>query len=152
GSNLGANEQLVFTAIDTNGSLYEHVVTAASVAADGSSLTVVVPTDAATGTVRLVRDQVGLLLQIVPTLDDVGANPGQPFAGGSLSLTGSGFAEGASTVQFGAGSLADTSRSTGLDVYNASIFLTVPNGVASGPIRVSTPGGTSNAFGLTFSG
>ena len=86
GSNLQANEQLVFTALDPSGVLYEQAVTAASVAVDGSSLTVVVPTDATTGTVRLARDQVGLLLQIVPTLDGVSANPGQSFAGGSLSL------------------------------------------------------------------
>ena len=35
GSNLKSGEQLVFTALDTNGSLYESSVTAASVAADG---------------------------------------------------------------------------------------------------------------------
>ena len=43
GSQLQANEQLVFTAIDGNGTLYERTVTAASVAANGTSLTVVVP-------------------------------------------------------------------------------------------------------------
>ena len=160
GSQLQANEPLVFTAIDGNGTLYERTVAAASVAANGTSLTVVVPGDATTGTVRLARDQVGVLLQIVPTLDDVSANPGQPFAGGGLTLTGSGFAEGASSVQFGAASLADSSRASGLDVYyrynpnyteNGTLALTAPNG-PTGPIRVSTVGGSSEAFALSFTG
>ena len=160
GSQLQADEQLVFTAIDGNGTLCESTVAAASVAANGTSLTVVVPGDATTGTVRLARDQVGVLLQIVPTLDDVSANPGQPFAGGGLTLTGSGFAEGASSVQFGAASLADSSRASGLDVYyrynpnyteNGTIALSAPNG-PTGPIRVSTVGGSSEAFALSFTG
>jgi Bacterial pre-peptidase C-terminal domain len=67
GSGLATGEQVVFTALDTNGNLYERTVTAATVAANGLSLTVVVPNEATTGTVRLVRDQTGILLQIVPT-------------------------------------------------------------------------------------
>ena len=90
-------------------------------------------------------------------------NVGQPFAGGGLSLTGSGFAEGLTAVRFGASSLMDASRSTGPDIYygynpypnyiqNAGISLTAPTGVPSGPIVVTTPGGSSAAFGLTFTG
>jgi hypothetical protein len=150
GSGLQPNEQVVFTAIDYNGNLYGSTVTAASVAANGSSLTVVVPNDATTGTVRLARDTVGLLLQVVPTLDTASINQG-PFPGSQVTLTGSGFAEGESTIRFGAGSLADTSRQTGLDVYssikpNDSIFLqNLPSGVPAGPVQVTTPGGTSEA-------
>ena len=165
GSSLLAGEQLVFTAMDGSGSLLERMVTAASVAADGLSLTVKVPNDAVTGTVRLSRDQVGLLLQIVPVLDDVAASVNQPFAGSGLTLTGSGFAEGGTTVKFGASSVADTGRFNGLDVYgvnnpnnnptfvaNGGLYLAVPEGVPTGPIRVSTVGGTSTSFNLTFTG
>ena len=52
GINLQPNKQLVFTATDRSGALFEQTVTAASVAADGLSLTVKVPNNAVTGTVR----------------------------------------------------------------------------------------------------
>ena len=155
GSGLVAGDQVVFSALDSNGRLYEQSVTPASIAADGASLTVAVPINAATGHVRLARDSAGLLLQIVPTLSDVTMNAGGAFTGGSLTLTGTGFAEGASTVLFGAQRLDDLSRNYGLDVNsfnNTSLFLTVPEGVPTGPIRVSTIGGTSAAFGLSLTG
>ncbi len=156
GSGLQSNEQVVFTAIDDNGVLYEDVVSAATVAADGSSLTVVVPNDATTGTVRLQRDSAGIVLQIVPTFDQIFFNNGL-YAGNFLELTGSGFAEGASTVLFGDSSLADSSRSTGIVVFslnfaNDNVFVNVPAGVPTGPIRVSTIGGTSDPLNVTFSG
>jgi len=111
---------------------------------------VVVPTNAATGTVRLARDAVGIFLQIVPTLTDVTANNGSIFNGGGLTLQGSGFAEGSSVVLFGATRVNDLGRGYGLDVYstNSTLGLTVPPGAPSGPISVRTVGGTSAAFGL----
>ena len=105
GSGLLNSEQVVFTAIDASGNLYTDTVTAASVAADGKSLTVVVPTDATTGAVRLARDTAGILLQVVPTLShlDASASSSGSVFGNTvgLTLTGSGFSEGTNLVHFG---------------------------------------------------
>ena len=56
----------------SNGQLSTQVVTPSSVASDGTSLSVVVPANAASGMVRLEREGGGLFLQVVPTLVDVG--------------------------------------------------------------------------------
>jgi hypothetical protein len=164
GSGLLSSDQVVFTAIDASGDLYADTVTPISVAADGKSLTVAVPTDATTGTVRLARDTAGILLQVVPTLSHVDVAAGGAFTGGSMSLTGTGFAEGVSAIQFGTQTLTDVSRSSGLDVVNyiynpnytsatnGFINLSVPNGVPTGPITVVTPGGSSTVYPLSVTG
>ena len=145
----------MFTSLDDNGSLYMQGVTPTTVAADGSSLTVVVPTNATTGTVRLARENFGLLLQVVPTLTHVDVNINGVFNGGGASITGSGFAEGQTTLNFGAGKLVDAARdSSGMDVYGSghSMNFTVPSGVGSGPLSVTTLGGTSAIYPLSFTG
>ena len=131
-------------------------------AANGTSLTVVVPVNATTGSVRLERDRVGLLLQIVPTITNVSMGVNGGFIGGTLTLRGSGFAEGATAVLLGGRRVDDVSRDNGLDVQdpynytlnrydsNGQLSVTVPNGAPNGPIRVSTVGGTSTAFGLSL--
>ncbi|WP_419580402.1 Ig-like domain-containing protein [Stieleria magnilauensis] len=159
GAGLQDGDRVVFTTIDLNGNLTTSVVTPASVAADGLSLEVQVPFNAASGMVRLERENVGQFLQIVPTLHDV-RQDSTLYHNGQLVLFGSGFAEGGVTIHFGAQPLIDGSTFSGPDVYysadfsfeNGSIYLTVPNGVPFGPISVSTLGGTSAAFPLTFSG
>jgi hypothetical protein len=152
GVGLQSSDTVVFTTLDSSGRLAERTVTPASVAADGSSLTVAVPTDATTGTVRLARDSSGVLLQIVPTLSDVSANLNSLYNGGSLTLSGSGFAEGATSILLGDQRLNDPSRNTGPDAGNTTLTLTVPAGAPTGPIQVATIGGTSAAFGLSITG
>ncbi|SCX42366.1 Ig-like domain-containing protein [Nitrosospira sp. Nsp1] len=152
GIGLQSGDRLLFTTIDSSGRLAERTVIPVSVAADGSSLTVVVPTDATTGTVRLARDSSGVLLQIVPTLSDISASLNSLYNGGSLTLSGSGFAEGATSVLFGNQRLNDSSRNTGPDAGNTTLSLTVPTGAPTGPIQVVTIGGTSAAFGLSITG
>ena len=155
GTGLTSADQIVFTSIDDNGSLFAQTVNPATVASDGTSLTVVVPAQATTGTVHLARDQGGILLQVVPILSHVDVNVNGAFNGGGASITGSGFAEGLTTLNFGAAKFADIARdSSGLDVYstNHNANFTVPNGVDGGPLSVTTPGGTSAAYGLTFTG
>jgi hypothetical protein len=164
GVGLQSSDAVVFTTIDSSGRLAERTVTPASVAANGSSLTVVVPTDATTGSVRLARDSSGILLQIVPTLSDVGANINSLYNGGSLTLSGSGFAEGATSILLGNQRLNDSSRNTGPDIYerynpsigqyvlNSQLTMAVPAGAPTGPIQVATMGGTSAAFGLSITG
>ncbi len=160
GSNLRASEVVVFTTINGNGFLTTQTVSAASVADDGSSLTVVVPDTAATGAVRLARDSAGLLLQVVPVLVDVSGNVGGAFAGGSVSLLGRGFTDGMQTIHFGTVTLSDLSRADanyvsngtveGVYVQNGRLQSQVPSGAESGPISVTTVGGTSNVLGLAF--
>jgi hypothetical protein len=144
---------VVFSVIDDSGRLSYASVAATTVAADGSSLTVVVPQNATTGAVRLARDNVGTLLQIVPTLSGVVASNGGTYNGSPLTLTGSGFSEGNVSVLFGNQQLNDFGRSNGIDVYNndSRMQLTVPTDAPSGPIRVSTVGGTSSASGPSLS-
>ena len=154
GAGLAATDRLVFTTLDDNGNLSE-VAVAGTVDLINQTIAAAVPANATTGRVRLERDASGLLLQIVPTLSDVTmTSVGNGYAGSNLQLTGSGFAEGASSVLLGNQSVADLSRHHGLDVFNTStrINLTVPSDVPSGPIRVSTVGGTSAAFGISLSG
>jgi hypothetical protein len=156
GTGLVSTDRVVFSVIDSNGTLSTQVVTPTNVDVANQTISVVVPNAATTGRVRLERDQVGLLLQIVPTLSDVTMNAGSTFTGGALTLSGSGFAEGAMAVVFGAQRVEDISPSFGLNVFTQSsgndrVQLTVPSAVVSGPIRVSTVGGTSAAFGLSLS-
>ena len=83
GSGLRPTDQVVFEYVDQNsGSVGWTTVSPVSVAANGTSLTVVVPTSAASGTVRLAREQVGLFLQVVPTVTNVDENS-STYHGGS---------------------------------------------------------------------
>ena len=158
GSGLLSSDQVVFTAIDQSGNLYTDTITPTSVAANGTSLTVVVPTDATTGTVRLARETAGILLQVVPTLSHVSVSAGGAFTGGAMTLTGTGFEEGASAVHFGAKTLGSTESGVSYYGYtpnytynpNGFINLTTPDGVPTGPISVSTPGGVSTIYPLNF--
>jgi hypothetical protein len=163
GAGFVAGDTVRFTTVDASGNLKESSPITATVAPDGTSLTVVVPHNATTGMVRLDRDRAGLLLQIVPTLDDVDQGANEAFAGGSLTLTGSGFAETATSVLFGNRALDDASRNYyPLDVYaryapnyteNSGIAVyAVPEDMPTGPILIRTVGGTSNVFGLSFTG
>ncbi len=154
GRGLLAGDRVVFSVLNDSGQLSENIVAPTSVAADGNSLTVLVPLNATTGSVRLERDRTGVLLQVVPTLTGIDAGNGGQYGGGALTLTGSGFAEGNTAVSFGTVRLDDLGRNYGLDIHNGnrSLNLTVPESAPSGPIRVSTIGGTSAAFNVSLTG
>ncbi len=161
GSGLRAGDRVVFTTINTSGQLGSLAVNA-TVDEDAQTLSVVVPPAATTGAVRLERDgqRSGVLLQIVPTLSDVNMNANSGFVGSNLALSGTGFAEGLSSVLLGDQRIDDISPIYGLSVTNTGttngrINLTVPATTPAlpvGPIRVVTVGGTSEAFGLSLSG
>ncbi|WP_367154929.1 choice-of-anchor D domain-containing protein [Methylomonas sp. HYX-M1] len=152
GSGLTSEDQIVFTSIDSSGNLYSNTVDPASVAEDGSSLTVIVPSDATTGSVRLERDSSGVLLQIVPSLEDVSMFPNADFIGGTLNISGSGFTESSTTINIGDQVIVDYSRSYSPYVSNTSLSLTVPDGAATGPIQIVTAGGSSAIFDLSLTG
>ncbi|NML45874.1 phosphatase PAP2 family protein [Ramlibacter sp. G-1-2-2] len=160
GAGLLNSDRVVFTTIDSNGTLGEVLVTPNSIDLGAQTITVVVPDSAITGRVRLERESAGVLLQVVPTVADVAMSAGSAYIGGNLQLRGTGFAEGGITVSFGAQQVVDRSTGTGIDVFgnganNNFLNLTVPATspvLPSGPVRVTTAGGTSAVFGLTFTG
>ena len=109
--------------------------------------------------VRLESERTGRFLQVVPTLTDVDLGINEPYHNGGLRLRGTGFVGSGVTINFDGASLPD--RTTGSSPINTGAFfvfdndgmdLTVPSDVPFGPISVSTLGGTSDPFGLTFTG
>ncbi|MCG2595886.1 hypothetical protein LZ009_24180, partial [Ramlibacter sp. XY19] len=160
GVGLLSSDRVVFTTVDTNGSLGEQSVAPTAVDLVAQTLTVRVPDSATTGMVRLERDRSGMVLQVVPTVTDVTMNPGGGFVGNNLTLRGTGFAEAGTTVSFGATQVDDRTPNYGIDVYssgvgNSQLNMVVPGtspATPSGPIRVSTAGGTSAAFNQALTG
>ena len=158
GDGLLANDQIVFTVQYGNGYATTAAAAPAAVAADGTSLTVMVPDAAITGAVRLQREGAGLMLQVVPVLIGVSANPNQSIYDSYLTLTGRGFVDGASLITFGAQDLADISHSGGANVgattvegkytQNGYMAVAMPDGAPLGPLSITTADGTSAPFAL----
>jgi hypothetical protein len=162
GTGFRANDQVLFSAVDSFGRLFSSAVSPTGVAPDGTSLICTVPADATTGGVRLARETSGIILQVVPTLADIQTQAGSltypaTFHGSRLYLYGTGFIEGGLTIHYGAQAQADTSVSQGPDIgFDFSTRLsglgaTVPASVPVGSISVSTAGGTSAPFGAMLS-
>lgn len=127
---------------------------------DGTNLTVKVPDAATTGTVRLANDTGGLVLQVVPVLLDVSANANGQYDNNTLVLTGRGFIEATNTIHLGTSSVIDRVYYGGSSVgaatidgkytCNARYSVQVPPGAGTGPLSITTVGGTSNVFDLSF--
>jgi hypothetical protein len=138
GSGLRIDEQVVFVTSYDSG---ERTVVPLAVAADGGSLTVRVPyggiAGPATGVVRLSSEAVGVLLQIVPTLDDVIARGDGFRQQGSQEIVASG-RDFPATVYFG---------NVGFEIrpFISEIELNPP-GTPFGPITITTVGGSSAAL------
>ena len=162
---------MVFQTVNSSGVQSQIIVHPSLAAKDGTSATVVVPTTATTGYLRVVGDQNAsqTLLQIVPVVTSITV-VSVPSDGTSaeVTLSGSGFIEGnGSAYQFGTTQVLDGSISSGPDctgcvpgynngyqyAYNGSVTLTVPLSAASfGPISVTTAGGTSGIISSSLSG
>src|SRR2546422_1653889 len=151
GIDFNSNDQVVFENVDSSGRLTAFNVTPTAIAPDGTSMTVVVPVNASTGMVRLARELTGRFLQIVPTLTSFDDFSGV-YHGGFMRFTGTGIYEQGLAVSFGGQTLVDHSPFTGLDAFsNTTVDISaVPEGLPTGPIRITTLGGTSAAFGPTF--
>jgi hypothetical protein len=143
GTGFLPGDRVVFLVDDTNGTVFEQTLTPTSITE--TVVEVVVPNNAVTGTVRLQRETTGLLLQIVPTLTSVSS--------GGSAISGSGFVEGGISIHFGDSiTLPDPSPSSSVvDIRNSftsnttitTISLTVPLGVPTDDIWISTLGGLS---------
>jgi hypothetical protein len=145
GSGFIASDRIVFTMLDDSGRIFESTITPTAVAADGLSLTVVVPQQATTGRVRLDRDPAssGILLQIVPTVSGYTSSGGTSF-----SLVGTGFAESSTTIVLPTETQEDTLRGHGPDISNSNRNLYVPVSLpeSKSTVQVTTLGGTSAPF------
>ena len=114
-----------------------------SASADGTSLTVVVPAEAVTGTLHVVGASGSFPLQIVPTLRSVG---GTVTAGGQIVIEGTGLAAGQLTVTIG-GQKVTLASGAVHDLFadgmsQQAVDVTVPQGIAGGLIAVTTSGGS----------
>ena len=137
-----ANSFVTFTTIDDGGNVGTQAVQAVAVAETGDAIAVIVPPGATSGPV-FAEEGRDVFLQIVPTLQDFQNSDFQP--GNQLYLQGAGFAEGATTLFFGATSVADTGVNSGHDIVggNSQIYATIPANPGA-LLRVRTAGGTSN--------
>jgi hypothetical protein len=117
---------------------------------DGTQGSVVVPATASTGSVRLEASAGEPLpgeawLQIVPTLNSFSVPVGEQVVAGVLAtISGSGFREGYTSVDFP----SVLTPTPAADIANGNTILTVviPEGITSGEMYVVTDGGTSNGF------
>ncbi|MEK7675409.1 MAG: hypothetical protein AAB676_06200 [Verrucomicrobiota bacterium] len=156
GTSLNANTDVVFPTIrSSDGLVGTRTVKPSRVLGGGSSIEVVVPDDAVTGTVTLSGGSGSSVLQIVPTIVDIDLTGSNFLVGSGFQILGSGFSEGDLTVRFGGAPVIDTGVFTGPDVFNTglntrwdrtdndAINVLVPAGAAPGLITVETDGGTS---------
>ena len=153
GSGLSLATDVVFQLADDNGTVYEYDQHPTAVAADGSSLTVLVPGNAITGAVSVVGDQnnSALLLQIVPTISSITMTGGNGYSG-QFRMYGTGFVDGHDSVYtFGSYSVVDDSGSSqAIDVYSGGTTAYFGDLRTSqdifGNITVTTAGGSSAPY------
>ena len=118
---------------------------------------VVVPGTASTGVVQLETVQGDLLsgsdfLQIVPTVSGLNIPAGDDFAAGvAVTITGTGFREGFTDVDFPPAALIPVAADDVL-AANATLLVTLPDGVEAGQAFVTTDGGVSNPLPILVFG
>jgi RHS repeat-associated protein len=136
------NSFVTFTTLDDGGNVGAQAVQAVAVAETGDAIAVIVPGNATSGPV-FAEEGREVFLQIVPTLQAFQNSDFQP--GNQIYLQGSGFAEGATTLFFGATAVADTGVNSGHDIVggNSQLYATIPANPGA-LLRVRTTGGTSN--------
>lgn len=145
GAGFSATTPVVFPTTNDAGVASTLTIFPVSVSPDGTTASVVVPAIATTG--PIITNGVGSIpLQIVPTIFVGTLPPGGTYSPGTtITIFGSGFKEGATTVAFpGAPLVAATDVGNG----NSSLTVTVPPGATTGLLTVSTDGGTSTAIQL----
>ena len=147
GTGLTSEFVMVFPGIDDNGFAVTREAPLVDVSPDGMQATVVVPDGTVTGPVRLrhlgssLPAEESVLLQVVPTLVSLQLPPGELLATGLVvTLTGSGFAEGMTEVEF-----VGQGRLLAEDVFSdgRKLTITIPAGFNGGEIKAVTAGGES---------
>ncbi len=143
GSGFGVSTHVIFATIDGMGAVGTQSVTM-NAAVGGATGTVSVPLSAQSGTI-MVNGQGTGDLQIVPTLSSLALPPGEPFAEGTvLTLFGTGFIFGSTSIHFPG--IASPVPAETIIPTSGLLTVTIPVGATTGPITVSTTGGTSNVL------
>ena len=149
GTGLTTDTDFIMGYRDPNGvnrSLLVHTVFAST---DHTMAQIVVP-DLANGLfpVRALGSSFAPQLQIVPQVERVAVEAGSGTIPPMIRLTGRGFFEGDSSYQFGPSTVFDAELGLGPDVTGANSAAIIPFVPAGyGPVRVTTPGGTSTPLG-----
>ena len=157
--NATANTLVTFPTVDLGGNAGTVAVAPAKIDTTAQVAYYIVPANATTGnlTINITDSDFPLYLRIVPTLTGISDNS-SGYIGGGISIEGTGFAENATTVNFGATSLSGSAVSVTYDsvdgtyLINGQVNMTVPSGADFGPLTITTAGGTSDAFNLSFTG
>jgi hypothetical protein len=151
GSGLSTSSDILLRYVDSSGTLRMVDLNPTAAAADGTSATLVVPTNAngAFALQMLGSSSAQPILQVVPTLTSY------DVSGTTLTLNGSGLEEGNNTLyQFAGTSVTDTASNTGPDVSSFNFDNGRVNFSSSEPVHglgavtVTTAGGTSAALNL----
>ena len=161
GIGFDTSTDVVFRLVNASGTEFERVVRPIGVEPDGTSMTVVVPTQALTGTVGVVGDLngAGVPLQVVPVVTNADMRSVvSDGSSASVRLRGSGFVEShTSLYTFGSVPVVDTSTSgTGVNVFDSSgqnnfaDVAVVPSSEFFGAVTVTTAGGTSAPFEVGY--
>ena len=144
GSGLSATSDFIVQRVNSGGVVETGLLNPVFVNAAGTQATLAVPiTFNGAFAVHLFGAEVAPLLQIVPVVSSADVTGTT-----NTQLRGRGFVEGAATYSFGAGSVVDTSASSGPDVFFGFSFdgdtvnLALPTSGA-GTLTVRTAGGTS---------
>ncbi len=144
GADFTTESEVTFATITTGGTVRTRVVPLTNIAADGRSGVAVVPGDAVTGELQLPNTTT-ITLQIVPVV--TGVSNGGP--GRQVTISGTGFAEGRSSVRFGNAVVSDRGpfSNDGIDIWqtggsNNRLDATVPEN-GSLPYVVVTDGGST---------
>jgi hypothetical protein len=142
GTGFRTTTNVYFPTVNDSGTVGVTNVRVSSVNVEGTEATVIVPINAATGHIGVYGTDDTLPLQIVPRLTGYS---GTLTPGINMTLSGSGFVEGAITVEFGSVSVLDPDTSaTTINVFSngSTVNVIVPTG-AEPNVRVITAGGTS---------
>jgi hypothetical protein len=150
GQGFASGDQVLFTAAPGHPQL---AVAPSSAAVDGTSLTVVVPSQIASGTVAVTTPAGALFVSpavydvtpgAVTTVDPlVGTAPQELQPGSTITVTGYGLVPG-SLVQFGAFPLSRATP-TFIDPSGTLLRVQVPSDAADGPLTIVKPDGTTFA-------
>ena len=147
GTDLRTNANVIFPTVNDSGVAGTIGVRISNVSLDGTEATVSVPNTTVTGNIFMLGAPGVFQLQIVPRLTSFTNNDFRPSGNSrNLRLNGSGFVEGAITVNYGDVPVVDPATDTNIiNVFSSGTSLdsVIPSRPGS-VITVVTEGGTSN--------
>lgn len=144
---LNKNLSVLFTADNAPGFIAASPI---EVSADGTRMTIKVPTGATTGGVRLAGDRQGQFLQVVPTVHEFRWKEGIDPEKKPARILGDGFVARNTALHVGATRFSDTTALGNWFVSDHELQLPWPRELESGPLRIETIGGISDPLGVAL--